>query len=368
MFSLPRKRRVDIEDDGTSDEEEWHVGYAEDIDEQRAELLRRLDSKASSPTKLVTPWVSPIGPSPDAIPHGALVLDVSVYHQHPDAEDGRGLSGADGCDGGFGSTSGDAGKSSCGGRYDEAVVSPPVGFVDMMGRQRQQQQQWTPELLRRDVQDQQLTSVVGAAAGGLMAATQVNQLLLLEGLGCGPGGGSDYGPGGGGSSALRCGGNGPTDRPSIRHGDVSVGVGGEGGNTSVTTVASPYAALLGTPRGGGVGRGGRGGGGLGSVATGRTLPSPLAPRLGPNLSSSSRGAQRPSRGGLGGLLSLPPTGSSQKGKKAKFAIRESPNPSPVTATGHPPQPRQPLPHHHRHCQHMPGDTSQGNMDFEGGAG
>ncbi|GLI66850.1 hypothetical protein VaNZ11_010834 [Volvox africanus] len=403
MFSLPRKRRVDIEDNGTSDEDEWHVGYAEDIDEQRAELLRRLDSKAAGPTKLVNPWVTPIGPSPDDIPHGALALDVSVHHlQHPGGEDGRGLSRlmADGCYGDFAATNGDAGKSSCGDCYDEDVVSP-AGLGDLMGRQQQQQQQSTSELLRRDLQDQQPWSAVGTAAGGVLAATQ--------GLKCGPSGSSDHSAGGAGPSALQNGrnattattmtpvaaasghgGDGPTDCRSIGHGGVGVGVsvGGEGGHTVVTTVASPYAALLVTPGGGGVERRGCGGGQLGSVAPGRTLPSPRAPRLGPNWSSSSRGAQRTSRGGLGGLVSLPHPGSSQKSKKAKFVIRESPNPSPATATGHQPQPRHPLPHHHQHHQHqhhqhhhhhhyhhhqhkqheMTDGMSQGNMALAGTAG
>lgn len=48
MITLPRKRRVDYEGDGESDEEEWRIAYAEDVDEQRAELLRRLEMKVFS--------------------------------------------------------------------------------------------------------------------------------------------------------------------------------------------------------------------------------------------------------------------------------------------------------------------------------
>ena len=44
-FSFPRKRRTRTDDEGASDEDEWRVAYAEDIDERRAELLRRLDFK-----------------------------------------------------------------------------------------------------------------------------------------------------------------------------------------------------------------------------------------------------------------------------------------------------------------------------------
>ncbi|GIM01683.1 hypothetical protein Vretimale_6475, partial [Volvox reticuliferus] len=386
MLSLPRKRPVDIEDNGTSDEEEWHVGYAEDIDEQRAELLRRLDSKAAGPTKLVNPWATPSGPSRGAVPDGDLVLDVDVNadHQIRDGDAGRGLSRADDSSGGGrASISGDAGKSGCVGGYDEAMASP-LGLGNMLGRQ---QYQWTPELLQRGVQYQQHhheqpSSAAGTAAAAALAATQVEQ--LFEDLMCAAGGGGDHGGGGARNSASQNGwtttatttpvalaggrrGNGPSNGPTIGH---VGGGGGRGGSTLASANAGPYAALLGPPGGGGMG-------GRGPAAMVRNPPSPLALLLGPNSSSSSRSAPRPSRLGLGSLVPLPPTGSSQKGKKAKFVIRESPNVSAVPATGHRPQPQQPLPHYHHHHHHqqqqqqlpdMPGGMSLRNMASEATAG
>jgi hypothetical protein len=44
---LPFKRRFGA-DENFEDDEQWRVCYAEDIDDKRAELLRRLEFKARS--------------------------------------------------------------------------------------------------------------------------------------------------------------------------------------------------------------------------------------------------------------------------------------------------------------------------------
>ncbi|EFJ40452.1 hypothetical protein VOLCADRAFT_99724 [Volvox carteri f. nagariensis] len=367
MFSLPRKRRVD---DDEEDNEGWRIVYAEDIDERRAELLRRLDLKTSGPAKLVNPWAShgtelprgaapeldedAEGPSPTGSGSGG---DGSVYGT--DMRDPGIMQGPGSCmttaHGATGAPTGAAGEMShmaLGGGLRTLRRAASGGQEPERERYAQGRQQ----------QHGGRRGSAPAATAAAAAVAQMDQLLRdlkrsIDGGAGAPGsrdGDGDHSATPGFGMQLACDATmaaaaaPPGDSGHPRGSALLLVHGIDGAEAedavvsglpaarqpvspaAAATAASPYAALLGSPGGfGSVGRGRNGGGKpCFSASAGQ---GPLSPRPGFHSSSAHRSTARTGRGGLGALL--PPSGgssalnfsSSQKGKKAKFVIREAPN-------------------------------------------